>query len=233
MATIFEDDFNSYNDGDLNGQGGWSGDKSFDIQGTTTKEGAKAVQNADTGGSYIVVAKTGTAQSDGRISIYLRRSSQITAHGLMTRIELFSGTTQCIVVGLGYDSGSGKYLVGYYAGGWQWTNVSWSANTWHNIEIEWRSSDHQARFRVDGGPWTDWVVANNTSWTTLDIVKLAVQYQTGGASYFDYIAEYPYTLLVGRSFGYIFSKIYEHTKDLASRIFRIPPLVNPNNLAPG
>ena len=38
-----EDNFDSYTDGDLNGQGGWSGSSAYDVQGITVQAGAKAV----------------------------------------------------------------------------------------------------------------------------------------------------------------------------------------------
>ena len=44
IDTIFVDNFNSYNDGDLNGQGDWSGSTEFQIQGVVVEEGDKAVE---------------------------------------------------------------------------------------------------------------------------------------------------------------------------------------------
>jgi hypothetical protein len=70
MATICESYFNDLASGDLNGQGSWSGDASFDIGTAGAKEGRKGVQNADTAGSDKDIAKTGTQRNDGRIAIY-------------------------------------------------------------------------------------------------------------------------------------------------------------------
>ena len=53
MSWTAIENFNSYADGDLNGENGgsgwsgaWSGSVNYDIQGTTTYEGAKAVVNS-------------------------------------------------------------------------------------------------------------------------------------------------------------------------------------------
>jgi len=224
MATIFEDDFNSYTDGDLNGQGGWSGDTAYDVQGTIVKEGAKAVEC----GSVVNVGiyKDGTPRNDGRITAYLRRNTNSSGRSYLTIKE---GTTICANVRF-MDDGN---LQVHRNGAWE-TYLAYSADIWYCIEIEWRSSDHKVRYRVNGGAWTDWGTATNEWVTGLDRVRFDVWDQSAGdVGYWDYVAEYPMPPVVGRSFGYIFSKIYEHTKDLASRIFRIPALVNPNNLAPG
>jgi len=81
-------------------------------------------------------------------------------------------------------------------------------------------------------PWTD------NPWTWDELTNLGIggrlQWENDQGQITQLYVVVDYTPpAVGRSFGYIFSKIYEHTKNLASRIFRIPPLVNSNNLAPG
>ena len=69
MATIFEDNFNSYNDGNLNGQGGWSGHTGFQVQGTVVKEGAKGmIADMASGQDWAWITKIGTARADGRIT---------------------------------------------------------------------------------------------------------------------------------------------------------------------
>jgi hypothetical protein len=51
MATILTEDFNTLNDGNINGQNGWSvAGGTGTIQGTTVYEGAKALTISAAGG---------------------------------------------------------------------------------------------------------------------------------------------------------------------------------------
>ena len=196
MATIFTDDFNSYNDGDLDGQGDWAdfyGDTEiFDIQGDTVFEGAKAVKVVNPS-DLSKVKKEGTARNEGKISIYIRDSN--TTDGAFLQVR--EGTSYCMQFGLmGYLLGAGK--IGVYEGGsdagWRDTGLTYTANTWVLIEVEWQDtggSNPQYRLRADGSEWTEWYEAGS-DWTTgVDNILLCVD---GGThtSYFDYIAENPY-----------------------------------------
>ena len=222
MATIFEDDFNSYDDGDLNGQGDWSANAIWDVQGTIVKEGAKAVKA--TNGNWYEMSKDGTARTDGRITFYVR-AAQTDAH-LNCLLRQVGAADFAMSL---YFNGDGniqyKDDVGYH------TIQAYSADQWYEVEVEWRSSDHKLRYRIDEGDWTDWK-ATWLNWTTgFDRVWIT-QYGTG-TFYVDYIAENPYAPpAAGRSYGYIFTKIYEHTKNLAQRIFLPNPLLNPNRSPP-
>lgn len=72
MAWVAVENFNSYSDGDLNGENGgsgwsgaWSGDVDFDVQGTTVFEGVKAVTGVGANGNITrtltTAVNTGTA----------------------------------------------------------------------------------------------------------------------------------------------------------------------------
>jgi len=74
-ATLFIDSFNNYTDGDLNTQGDWSANSTFDIQGTTVYEGSKAVYWAGET-TDVTAEKTGTSQNDGIIYFYVRRGDK-------------------------------------------------------------------------------------------------------------------------------------------------------------
>ena len=183
MATIFEDDFNSYNDGDLNGQGSWSGDVGVDIQGILVQEGAKAVKViGDTGNQEII--KTGTARTDGRISFYQRRD--YAGEDTYSQFQLYQGAT--LVTGCRLNiTGGIDFLV---SGGWVAFD-SYSADTWYLAEIEWRSSDTKVRMRIDGGTWGAWSTPY-ASWSTgLDKVRMVVT-NSGATCYWDYIHEGSY-----------------------------------------
>jgi len=194
MATIFTDDFNSYNDGDLNGQGSWSGDTSFDVQTSVVFEGAKAISCAST--SLVNILKTGTAQTAGVFYCYVRRTASNNGRSFVVLME---GTTIIdyydINASAQVKSGDGTVLGSY------------SADTWFPLAIEWKSSPtHQVRFLKPDLTWGNWTSPSDSDWTTApDGIRLQVYTQTTSTSYFDYIAENPYTPpAVGRSQAHIF-----------------------------
>ena len=195
MATIFEDDFNSYNDGDLNEQGDWTGDAVFDIQGVLTYEGAKAVKWV-AWTSDVAITKTGTARTDGRISFYVR-AGQTNARGAF---RLYEGGTMIVRI-LFRDDGD---IEAYFGADPGWVKIAdYVANTWYLVEAEWESVNHTYRVRVDGGSWTDWNQYN--SWTTGPNIFHINTSNPTGTFYIDHIAELPYTpAAAGKSQGFIF-----------------------------
>jgi len=180
MATIFEDNFNSYDDGDLNTQGGWAGDTNWDIQGVIIKEGAKAVKAVFKSG-WGTIAKTGIGRADGRITFYARMS----ASNARCELSLFEGG----------DFKSALYFLSdgtirYYAHNVQTVYKNYVVDFWHECQIEWRTSDHTFRYKIDDGAWTDWWdFYDYRTWATLDIVRMSA-YQSPNV-FFDYIAENP------------------------------------------
>jgi len=200
MASIFTDDFNSYSDGAIVGQGSWTnqqeGDK-FTVQGTTVKEGAKALQVVIGGTITPIIHKTGTGVATGRLSFYVRKTG--TNHEFIVSIEKRSTTQGAIVK---FDA-SGN--ITYFNGSTYATIQAYSADTWYLIEVEWRVSDHKARYRIDGGTWTDYYAVNGSTWTELDAVRLFGDASISGTSYIDYIDENPivttiiYTLICAQS----------------------------------
>lgn len=181
MATIFSDNFNSYTNGDLNGQGSWSGSVAFDVQGTTTYEGAKAVQ----GDSNANIDKVGTGVTPGSISVYIRSNKTTVQLGL----HLKEGANLKIFFDLMANGN-----IQYRNPDSTWTTVlaSYAADTWYNLQIEWRNSgvDSEVRYRVDSGSWTAWV-APFVDWTTnLDTVRLETwDVVAGFIGYYDNISE--------------------------------------------
>jgi len=197
MATILTDDFNSYNDGDLDGQGDWaisagsSGD--WQVQGIIVKEGTKAAYCTSKDANF---HKQGTLRNDGRITIYWRSSSLSTYTGINLMEMVDTTPTHRISVFFGYADGKVEYYDGTFH-----EIGSYSANTWICLEIEWRSSDHKARYRVDAGTWTDWDTPRG-AWTNgIDIVR--IDGQSGADCWCDYIAENPLAVAAGRSYGFI------------------------------
>ena len=190
--TPLRDDFNSYNDGDLNEQGGWTGDVGFDIQGTTVYEGAKAVMdNIDTNRTDYI-SKSGTQLSQGKTTVYVKKSdlNGDVAFGFYEDSDIKFQVAQSTYMGQNYWA----YLD---SGGWNPSSIPFIINVWQYLEVEWQvtgGTNPQYRFKVDGGnwvgwtdPWSDWSIGVNK-------VELMAGYDNGGGiAYFDYIAENPYT----------------------------------------
>lgn len=178
MATILTDNFNSYNNGDLNTQGGWAGDTKFDVQGGVVYEGAKAVEIVNPTGNGIF--KTGTQRADGTIVCYARQ----TATNVETSFFIFEDALACAGM---YFAADGNIKYSKTAG--DGTYDTYSANTWYRFEIEWRTSDKTFRFKVDEGAWTDWYSSSYGDFTTgPNRVRFYAQSGTVTA-YWDYIAE--------------------------------------------
>ena len=178
MATILTDNFDSYDNGDLNGQGSWSGSTNYDVEGTVYV-GTKAVQIAP-GGGDVSIEKIGTQLAAGAIKIQMR-CSNADSNGPVFYIK--EGATNVAHISFigptdirGY--GNPSIVIG-----------SWSVNTWYTISIQWATDpDKLVRFKVDDGAWSDWVEPQ-AEWTTgPDRVMLYASTNTG-TQYWDEIEE--------------------------------------------
>lgn len=196
MASIFDDNFNSYYNGDLAGQGSWAtyhpASANFDIQGTITKEGAKAVYNSTAADS--VISKMGAARADGKTTVYFRTVTHA-SWGSSSRYS-------AIRIGKGVFGAGGEFAAIYlfddgyikYYDGSAFQNVhttDWNDDQWYYVQIEWRTSDNKARYNFNGGTWTGWdTFFGSAGFTDFDNVGLNL-YMTGGSGgiYFDHIAE--------------------------------------------
>jgi len=178
LPSILKDDFNSYQNSDLNGQGGWSGSNVFQVQDTLIYEGAKAIKaNVD---GFLEIFKYGQQKADGVLGIYLR-TDEI---GRGAYFHIFENDH----VKGGFYCAGGNMRV--YTWGPDYNIGVCNLNTWYFVQIQWRSvPDQKIRFRIDNGDWTAWDYPAS-AWTNgPNRVRLST---TGtGASYFDYISETP------------------------------------------
>ena len=178
MALV--ENFDSYNDGDLNGQGDWSGDTNFDVQGTVKQAGTKAVSivcNA----SDKNIRKTFTEEADGNQIMYVRMS----ATNAYLEFHVNDGAREN---GSFMRIGGGD--IAYVNGDPAVVNMlsDYSINTWYKLEQEWRDSDKKARFRIDDGTWTDWDTTR-TTWTSMDTIWLRMSNTGGSTVYFDSLSD--------------------------------------------
>jgi len=177
MAWSFEDKFNSDTKsiGDLNGQDGWSGITTFDVQNSVVYQGDQAIVETSGGGGSIDVSIS--AVSDGTVYFAMRRNSTT---GDSTTAFMNGTTTQFRIsfelAKIRTDNGGSvvDLLNPYVANTWYLFEVIFDANNTHTIRIHDGSS-----WSSSFGPYT----ATNTS----DIN--AVRLNSGGTNsqYWDII----------------------------------------------
>lgn len=199
---IVEDDFNSYANGSIVGQGSWesyvNGDH-FVVQGDTVFEGAKALHVSALADN--VVTKQGTPRSDGRQAVYVRTENRSgwgptptldgNAQFRVTKNSWAGGTDIFAAVSFKSDGNVAYYdpVAHVYS-----NFATYNDNEWTLLEIEWRTSDNTARYQVNEETWTDWKTFNGAaSFTDFDYVGFAFDGRSGGSGgvYFDTLVPEP------------------------------------------
>ena len=174
------DNFDSYNDGNLNGQGGWTAQAATNVQGTVFygASGKALGKTGDltAGSNYVSI----TSEADGNQIVYLQYNA--TANGNVGVI-LYENTT--ILARIYIDASAAKALLW----GAAFTQIagSLSTGTWYKLEIQWRSSDWYVQGRMDDGTWTGWLAPVNT--ITTGVNKIGVWTNNTGAVYWDEFSE--------------------------------------------
>jgi hypothetical protein len=191
--AIVEDDFNDYDNGSIVGQGDWESyvnGENYTVQDSTVFEGSKALHIDTVADS--VVTKKGTARPDGRQAVYVRtenRSSwgaypdgnaqfRVTKNSWAGGSDIFAAVTFKSDGNVAYfDPISDSYQ----------DFATYNDNEWTLLEIEWRSTDNTARYRVHEGTWTDWKTFKGAaSFTDFDYVGFDFILPSGsGGVYFD------------------------------------------------
>ena len=193
MATILTDNFNSYTDGNLDGQGSWGYYLGHpQVQGTTVKEGAKAVANGSSGDD--VSTKTGTARTAGKTTFYaLMKDHASWTSGRRLEFRCIQGSnwgsTPFIDVGFWQDG-----YIKIWDGATGWVNIqTYNDDQWYCVEIEWRNSpDYKFHARINGGTWTNWYAGYGGNWTSgLNVVGFDLYCNLYPKQFLDYIAEDP------------------------------------------
>lgn len=190
--TIMTEDFNSYTNGDLNGQGSWSGSTLFDIQTATAgnPEGVGVGKEVYMGGGGTPgddVVKTGSTVGTGKTSFYWR-----------------TGVTNKVVVTKFQDDLTVVWEVRFMDDGNMDISgnatediiTSYSANTWYLVEVEWQASDDTVRARGDGGDWTNWLA---TKVATDGLNQIQMEQINTTNAYWDHFAEEPYSSAVAEA----------------------------------
>jgi hypothetical protein len=150
IGHILEDDFNSYPDGNLDGHGGWV-DVNVDqwkVNPVQICGGVKSVRCGELGGDGY---RIGNPTPVGRQTFYvLKTRSDVGDLAVNVNVQ----STGALLEILFQDDGYIYYLDPITLGLVIITN--YGANLTHCCEIEW--TDTQARFRINKGIWTPWLI---------------------------------------------------------------------------
>ena len=196
MAAV-TDNFDGYNDGDLNGQGSWTGGTSFDVQGTVKQAGTKAVSGS--GAAEEVTKAFSAGVATGNQQFYMRRDNK--GSGDFT-IRMSEGGTRKIIFGNSLDRGyDGNFA--YYSGtGWTDTGVAFNDDTWYKCRIEWRDSDKKARYYVNDVLAVDWDNTIQSFTTDIDGIILKKDNLSGDTIYADSFSVYSPSVDTGNFFQF-------------------------------
>jgi hypothetical protein len=178
--VVFSDNFDSYANGDLNGQGSWSGSATMDVQGTVVQAGAKAIQSLNNGNGQVITRSFTATGGTPVLSVYVRNSTT---------------ATQGAYSGISDSAGEGWYCVMKSDNTWYLTNPQsfsattvvgsgWAANTWYKAEIEVDTANKRARARIDGGAWSSYLTSSSFG-TQVSKVQLTIGANFSGTSYWD------------------------------------------------
>lgn len=187
-GASFEDDFNSYNNGQLLNQGSWvAGNfdavnpQGFEVESTTTYEGSKAV-SVHLSDTFVTsdIKKVFTPESSATTYFSLRYSGTM-AYYDMAYVTFWSGSSLKIFFRV-ISSMAGIVTQVYSGGDWQEVTppTAFQADTWYPFKIEWDDANHNDRFRVANynnasstwADWSNWYAVHNSPYTTIDTIDL-------------------------------------------------------------
>jgi len=178
-ATIFEDSFENYDLGQLDGQGGWtlwSGTSYAEVVDTEVKEGIQSLElprQADADNDYQIY-KIGSTIPIGSIGWWYKIKNigegtlnhdlniQVWADPYLQTIRVYYEADQ---------------EIRYYSNGVPLLLGNWVEDTWQRIDFEWNEIK-QIRVNFNNEGWQDWVL--NSSLTSNP--KIATSISTEGST---------------------------------------------------
>lgn len=148
---FFDDDFESYNLGDLNGQGGWTGDILYDVVDSLKHSGGKGIL-INTAIPSTAIYKTAASLEVGEFSFWFY---PITGE---MRYEFYaeSDNPAWMMIWLKtLDNDLLRYLSG---SGFVAVFSDFSLSEWHNLAIDWYKDGNRLKYRLslDSGSWTEY-----------------------------------------------------------------------------
>ncbi|MFQ5712065.1 MAG: hypothetical protein ACE5GD_09850 [Candidatus Geothermarchaeales archaeon] len=122
-STIFSEGFESYNLGDLNGQGGWSGATEFDVTDTLAQEGTQSCLCGDPGASDKFIEKSLPQKTSLTLTYYVR----VSGYNERAWVQLYEDATRIMYVEV--SDIDDKIIAP------NWFEVGVLHNHWYKIEI--------------------------------------------------------------------------------------------------
>lgn len=191
-AWVATDDFESYSNGDLNGQSGgtgwsgaWSGSTAFDVQGTTVYEGTKAVKATNPNGVIDRILTTGT--NSGTVYFALRRSGT-TNDGT---VDFRASGTNKIRISLNdnniraYDNSSFNTIL-----------TGFATDTWYLFEVIYTDTSYTIKYH-DGASWSSSYGPYTIDSGNVTGIRLSGGGSGTGDIYWDYIGDTDPTVIYG------------------------------------
>jgi hypothetical protein len=175
---LFFEDFNGLNDGDLNGQNGWTAHTTWDVATTTKYEGAKALASG-AGGS--TVNATHALSVGWNIFLQARmRKSQITqTTGLQIYLlELGESNTALSISTSAWSART--------SAGWTAIGLAASPDTWYKARFAFDAKTSHKTW-IDDTLYTPGNVDNATTIITAPDQILVQHYSAGGSAFADEI----------------------------------------------
>ena len=188
MAIVFTENFDSYTAGlPVAGQGNWTAVSGlgvgYNVSTTQSQSSPNSVAAANNLNGSTEVKTTFTAINSGNnitlsYYVYNDTSGVQAAYTLIGDASLNgwfvlmrSNNTWLLI-----DSNFSNALDNQF---------SWSSATWIHVEINVDLTNNQARFRVNGGAWSSYVVHSSTSVTSISSIALLQGANNSGTSYWD------------------------------------------------
>ncbi len=198
--SAYIENFDDYNDGQLNGQDSWFGNDGPLIQGVVTKAGAKAVgsDNVDCAGTFKAINN----QASGIQRAFLKGVDLIP--GRHFKIGFYDSTGAEFIFWMEINKTEGIIFTSWDgAQNIETVLAAYVDDHWYDVEMEWDAANNRARGRIDGGAWSNWHdVVGYTAVGYIVLEAFLWDAGGGGAAYWDELGEGA-PLSKPRSFGQI------------------------------
>ncbi len=193
LLAVIGENFKRYSNGTIVGQGRWYNRENGtvwvvqDALDPVSGEKGKILYNNNPGTDSIITKTAKIPLADGKQSFYIRTENRFNwsdTRSTNFQLGLFQGSwdgPSRITIGfekdgtVNYVDGSNDARVNF---------DTYNDNSWNLVEIEWRSSDISARYRINNGTWTSWIpFTGGTYFTGFDTVGFVTWYLGTGGVY--------------------------------------------------
>lgn len=175
----FSDDFETYDTGDLTGQGNWEAKSPYySWQVSTSTEVKSGSKSMHCNYGYCSNTKTATEVENGIWVFYTYLETGTSNLGFW----LMQGTSDKIGVSFGFS------VIKHFDGEWHDTTLPIVYDEWQQFQIEWDSATNKFRMQYGTSTWSTWF-DSYSSFTMINAVNI---HHTGTADYtrvVDYISD--------------------------------------------